>query len=520
MRENKVAQNNRKGQTGFAVSIIMIANFAVKFFGLLREVLTAKYYGTSYYTDAYIIANNIPTTLFSAVGAAIATTFIPMYTNIYNEDSEKKANTFSLHVIEIVLFICLIITLLGECFSKQIVLIFASGFKGETLNITIRFVTILFPSVFALALFDLLGSYLQQHEKFAALAIVPIISNIVIILALIVSHALENIFILVWGTLIGIAAQVIFYIPWAVRCGLFTGSWRGLAGDSYIHKLLILVLPVFIGEAVNEINSLVDKSLVSSLETGSVAALNYAYKIINLMTGIIAASILTVQYPRLASAAADNKGNEFRSKGQNTFLAMLAILLPLSIAIIIYRVEIIQILFERGSFDSISVSRTALALKYYTIGLAAIGTREVLIRLFYCLQDTKTPMINGIICACINIVLDLISIPAWGVKGAALSTSVAAIFGMMILLGILNKRKIVYLNQLISSMIKSCFASILFASVLLLVRNILRTSFGFSIIYITLSIVAICFCLLLYLGMQIIFKNPIVKSIWNVIQRK
>lgn len=492
----------KKNKVSLTIGLIMTANFLVKFFGLLRDVLMAKYYGTTLYTDAYIIANNIPSILFAALGASIATTFIPMYSNICNKENEDSANTFTIHLMEIILFICLILTIIGEVFTKQVVFIFASGFEGETLSITIKFVKILFPSIFGMALFDLFGSYLQQHGKFSALAVVPIIGNTAIIFSLILSNLFDNIYLFIWGTLLGLTAQVFFYLPWILKAGLFECTWGEFKRDTYIRELIPLLFPVFIGAAVNEINSIVDKTLVSGLEIGSVAALSYSYKIINLVIGVIAASIMTVQYPKLARLAVDNNESSFRSKGESTISAMFAIVFPISILVIVFREEIIRILFQRGSFDELSVSRTALTLKYYGIGLSAMGIREVLIRLFYCLQDTKTPMINGIIGAFTNIVLDVILIQIVGLKGAPLATSISAITSVIILILVLNKRQIIHISAVLISCSRSLLAGTIFLLCLLLQMKLLRRYMDFSILYLACSAASVLLVTALYIFIQ------------------
>lgn len=179
----------------FAIMLFMVSNFAVRGLGLLREILIANYYGTSELTDAYIIANNIPSVLFAALGSAIAATFVPMYIKVCSECGESRANQFTVHIIEALLVICSIFVLFGEVFTKQVVLLFASGFKGSLLSLTVCFSRILFPSLFFMSLFDLAGSYLQQHEEFKTIAIVPAIGNGTIIIALLVSDIFSNIYI-------------------------------------------------------------------------------------------------------------------------------------------------------------------------------------------------------------------------------------------------------------------------------------------------------------------------------------
>ena len=454
-------------------SMLMVANFFVKIFGLLREVLLAQFYGTSMYTDAYIVANNIPSVLFAAIGTSIATTFIPMYARVLKENDEKRANTFALHLIECLLVICFALTFLGEYFIKDFVLIFASGFKDEQLSLAIKFSQILFPSIFGLALLNVLGAYLQQHRKFIPIAIVSLIGNVLIIISLFISKFIGNIDILVWGTLLGNILQVLFYIPWVIKNGIFKQQKLSLLQDKYLLLLIGIIIPVFIGEAVNEINSIVDRTLVSGLDIGSVSALNYAYKIINLVIGVFVASIGTVIFPELAKLSAEKETEGITKYGTNTVIVMMIVLVPIAFSLIIYRQEIVQLLFERGAFDSKSSSLTSGAMACYAIGVVGMGVRDVLTKIFYSRQKTKIPMFNGIFCAGVNIVLDIVMIEKIGLYGAALATALVANIGCIILLLKAKKLNLIDVKSLKAPITKICISSVTVIALDLIVKHYL-----------------------------------------------
>ncbi len=433
----------------------MLSNLLTKVLGLLRELLLAQYYGTSSYTDAYIIANNIPTVLFAAFGAALGTTFVPMYSKIQEDDGEKRANSFAVHMIKAIIVICLGITLFGEIFIKQVVLIFASGFKGSTLELTINFSRILFPTILGLATMHILAPYLQQHGKFMPIAIVPIVGNGAIIISLALSREMNNIYVLVWGTLVGIIAQVCFYIPWIIKSGFFDTVGIPLKQDKYLPALIKIVIPVFIGETVNEINTIVDRSLVSGLDVGSVSALNYAYKVINLITGVIVASMGVVIYPKLSKLSAQNRKHEFEKLGADTLITIILLLVPITLSTIFYSTEIVQLLFQRGNFTPEATMLTASAMVCYSIGLLGMGARDIISKLFYSIQNTRVPMINGMLCAVFNIILDLILIRFWGIKGAALATAFVALLGAFILLIKAKKGGLINIQYIFKPLMKS-----------------------------------------------------------------
>lgn len=494
----------------FAIMLFMVSNFAAKGLGLLREILIANYYGTSELADAYIIANNIPSVLFAALGSAIAATFVPMYTKVCSECGESRANQFTIHIIEALFLICSIFVLFGEIFTKQIVLLFASGFKGNLLSLTVCFSRILFPSLFFMSLFDLAGSYLQQHEEFKPLAIVPAVGNGTIIIALLVSDIFSNIYIFVWGTLIGLAFQVVFYIPWLFKHGIFRHSENNTQSgyfykDKYLRELMPMLVPVFIGAGATEINSMVDKSLASTLGTGYISALNYSYKIINLFVGIIVASITVVAFPKIAKDAGTIN---FSKTNGNVINGMVIVIIPVSILLIILRENIIAILFLRGNFNSSSLIITSSSLAFYAIGLPFIGIRDVLLKVCYSVQNTKISMANGVIATTLNIFLDFVLIHRFKQNGLAFATSLSTIISTIVLIWILNKNKWIDVMDSVKTLGQAVFAAFISYVVTVIAANTKEMAIvcnNNNVIKILL--VGVLFIFIYFITMVIISKN-------------
>lgn len=500
------------------VIYVMIITLFARFFGLLREVLMARYYGASMYTDAYIIANNVPTVLFDTLGQALLTCFIPMYTKIKCENDKSRADIFTLRLLVYLILICILLTIVGETLTKQIVLIFASGFKGNILNITIEFTRILFPSLFAMTILNLYTGYLQIYQKFEITAIVPMIGNIVIIITLIISNIIGNIYFFVWGSLFGLFFQVLFLLPSVKKIGLFRYNNFSLKKDKYVLQLIPLLLPVFIGSALNEINSIIDRTMVSNLETGSVSTLNYAYKIISLAITVIAMPIINVMYTRFSTFSAQQNGKRFKASVHQCLNLILTIMIPVCLIIFNFRDFIIKVLFERGNFNTFISAKTSDALAFYTIGLVCMCIQQVFIRVFYSKQNTYIPMINGVISTVLNIILDFIMIKIFNFKGAALATSVTAIISSFILLYFLWKENFVSIKIVKKICIKNILSGIIFGIILnILVFMFLNNNMIISMKTIIIILLIVTFSMIAYLLIQILLKN---KDLIDFVRKK
>ena len=134
-------------KTAKATFLLMVVTILSKIFGLVRDSVLAAAYGTGTYAAVYATANNIPTVLFAVIGSALATSLIPLYSKLANEDSEERAMSFLNSIINMVVFICLALSIVGIIFAEPLVTIFAPGYKGEVYTLCVQYTRILLPSI-------------------------------------------------------------------------------------------------------------------------------------------------------------------------------------------------------------------------------------------------------------------------------------------------------------------------------------------------------------------------------------
>lgn len=438
---------------------LMIVTLLSKVLGFGRELILSSIYGATSYSDAYIVAMNIPIVLFESVGVALATTFIPLY-----YESEKIGNgeevKFTNNVINIILIISFIIGLLGCIFAKQLVNLFAIGFKEDVLYMTIKFTRIMIWSVLFIGITSIMSSILQIKGKFIVPGLIGIPFSLIIMLSIVLSDRI-NIYILPIGTLIAVLSKCLFQIPFVYKYGY---RYKPIIkiNDKYIKKMIWLVGPVFIGVAVNQINTVVDRTLASTLVEGSISALNYANRLNTFVIGLFILSIGSVVYPLLSRLSVDNNNEKYISTIVKSINSVILLVIPVSVGAIVLSKPIVSLLFQRGAFDSKATNMTSIALTFYSIGMVAFGLRDILGKIFYSIQDTKTPMINGAITMFLNIILNLVLVKFMGHGGLALATSLSSIICIILLFRSL-KNKIGYFGQdkIIKTTIKSLISAII-----------------------------------------------------------
>ena len=440
---------------------IMAATIIAKILGFFRELILASIYGASMYSDAYILASNIPWVILTVIGTALSTTFIPIYFDINNNKGKKLALKFTNNTINIMVIICIIITGIAIVFPTPIVKIFAYGFNEETFTTAVDFTRILILGIVFTALSYIMTAYLQIKNNFIIPSIIGVPKNIIIITSILLSIKYGP-YIMVWGTLIGMASEFLFQLPFAIKNGYKYEPYINLK-DEYIKKTIRLMGPMLIGVGVNQINAMIDRGLASTLVEGSISALNYANKLNGFIMALFIASVAVVIYPMLSKLSLENNKENFSKAVTNSVNSIILLVLPISIGAIVLSTPIVRFLFQRGAFDAKATNMTSIALVMYSIGMVAFGLRDILGKVFYSLQDTKTPMTNGIIAMVINIVLNIVLVKPFGYGGLAFATSMSAIICILLLFGSL-KKKIGYFGQ--DKIIKTTFKSIISAVVM------------------------------------------------------
>lgn len=500
---------------------LMVVTMLSKVLGFGREIVLSYFYGTSAYSDVYIVSMNIPLVVFSSIGVALVTTFIPLYQEALNSKGEERALKFSNNVMSIVVILSIILGVLGFIFAEPLVKLFAVHYTGEKLALAVKFVRIMIGGVVFIGLSNLMTSYLQIKGDFTIPGMIGFPNNIVIITSIILSAVTGNIYILAIGTLIGMLSQFLFQVPFAIKKGYKFKPTIDFK-DEYLRKMLILVLPVLIGVAVNQVNAMVDRSLASGLGDGVITALNNANRLNGFVMGLFIATLGAVIYPTLSKLSSENNKEKFAESVANSVNCINLLVIPASIGAIVLATPVVRILFERGAFDERSTVLTATALVFYSIGMVGFGLRDILDKVFYSLKDTRVPMINGIISVLLNIILNIILVKVMGHGGLALATSLSAIICIFLLFRSL-KKKIGYYGQdkIRATFIKTLIASTVMGVVTYFVYKFLFGVLGLGFIQEAISLgVSIAIGGIIYLALIIVFKVEEANMAIDMIKKK
>jgi len=438
-------------QIARAAGIVMIAYIFSTMIGVIRGMVVSRAFGTSTSLDSFNAANRVTELLFNlTAGGALGSAFIPMFTGYLTRKDQKGAWKLASGVVNSVLVVLVLVSTLMWIFAPFLVEngLFALVADSSAVQVaeTVRLLRIMLPTVIVFGLSGLVMGMLNAHQVFLWPALAPAAYSLGIILGVWLLPASLGINRLAIGTVIGALGHLLLQLPAffrlpARRYELATGF-----RDGPVRKVLLLMLPRIFGAGIVQLNFMANTIISLSLGAGSASALTWAFTLMLMPQAAIAQSAGTASLPTLSAQVELGRFDEFRQTLSGIIRMMLLLALPATVGLILLRVPLVRVLYERGSFDASSTQMVAWALLWYAVGLTGHSLVEVLSRAFYAMHDTKTPVLVGIVAMTGNILLSfgfsqLFSQVGWlPLGGLALANTAATAVESLALLELMRRR--------------------------------------------------------------------------------
>lgn len=416
--------------------ILMIGTMLSKILGFARELIVAYRFGAGSISDAFVLTNSIPTLIFVSIATAININFIPYYHRI---EDDKERNRFTSNLTNISMIILLIGCLVINIFPKFVLKIFAAGLPDETEQYAVVMLRIVVFSIIPIILSYLYQAYLQANESFTGTALYGIITNVAVILFTYLATE-EKYYVLSIGTIVSHIvglAPIIYSVK--KRTTFKYTPYLGF-NDQRIKDLVLLTLPLMLEDLASSMSLLVDRNLASFLDKGTISGLGYAGTIGNIASTMIATAIMTATFPMFSKMLAAGEKKHFESKFEKYASVISYLLGPISMFMVFNSKDIVTFIFEHGAFTSSATKIVSESMICYAIGVLPMGLQSYLIRGFYAMQDTKTPVKIKVFALACNITLNLITVQFIKHMGIALSTSISYVIAYFLLTRALKKK--------------------------------------------------------------------------------
>jgi len=428
-------------QIARAASVVMATFVASRLLGLVRDIVISAHFGTSDALDAYNAAFRVPDIIFTLMaGGALASAFIPTFSGYLARDDDEGAWRLASSIINLLLAGLTVAAVIAALLAEPLVTyILAPGFSPEKQALTIPLMRLLLIAPIIFSVSGVVMGILNAKQDFVLPGLAPIAYNLAIIAGALLLSPTLGIYGLAIGAVIGAGLHFLVQVPGLIKVGARYSARLSLR-DPGVRQVLRLMAPRVLGLAIVQINFLVETILASNLGTGAVSALNYAWRVMLLPQGVVAQSVAIAAFPTFSDQFARGQLDQLRSALSATLRVILFIAIPSAVGLLVLRVPLIQLIFQRGEFQDTSTELVATALGFYALGLIGHSGVEILTRAFYGMHDTRMPVALGVVSLIINLVLSLSLINVLGIAGLALANTVAALAEMVLLAWVLRSR--------------------------------------------------------------------------------
>lgn len=451
-----VDPNAKVRSTGRSAFMVGAGILISRIVGLARQRVFAHYFGTSAAGDAFSAAFRIPNFLQNIFGeGALSASFIPVYAKLLAQDDEKEANHVANAVLGLLALAVSVIVLTGVLTTPYLISAIAPGFHGETRELTIRLVRILFPGAGLLVLSAWCLGVLNSHHRFFISYTAPVAWNLAMIASLIIFGRRVGQFPLAeyvaWGSVIGSALQ--FSVQWPTVMKLVRRIRPVLdVASEQVRTVVRNFFPVFMSRGVVQISAFVDAVLASFLPVGSVVALTYAQSLYTLPVSLFGMSVSAAELPAMSRAigSTEEVAQILRGRLDEGLRRIAFFIVPSSMAFLALGDVIAAVLYQTGQFKHDAAIFVWGILAGSTVGLLASTLGRLYSSTYYALHDTRTPLQYAIVRVTLTTILGylfalplprLLEIdPKWGVAGLTASAGIAGWIEFALLRRSLNRR--------------------------------------------------------------------------------
>jgi len=420
-------------------TVLTLLTLVSNVLGLARDMLFSRFLGASRILDVYNAAFVVPDLLLNVfVAGALAAAFVPVFSYLRargeHDESERVATTMFVAAPGTMFFI----GIAAFVFMPVLAHVVAPGFSADELALLIRMSRLMLLSPILFALSNALGSVLVSLDRFVAYGLSPILYNIGIILGLFLTQWFGPLGLVI-GTLIGAVLHLTIRLFAMFRSHF---NLRGPVDLSNVHfrQILKLMVPRMAGQPIEQLTFSLFTNLASTLAVGSIAVVNFARNFQSMPISVIGISFSMAVFASLSRKAALKEREGFLYHLKETAVPLLLLSVIAALVYILFGNFIVGLLLGGGKFGPDAVHRTAGLLALFALAIPAENANHLLVRSFYALKDTWTPILISVPGLALIWFLSKLLIPVMDVNALGLSYAVSLTAQALILWVILRRR--------------------------------------------------------------------------------
>jgi len=469
--------------------VLGAATVFAKIAGFARDGILAAIHGASAVSDAFILAYTIVEVFVSVIGVSLAASFIPMYHRAKDKDA------FTKNVMTCLLLLGLLLSVIFTIVPEVLVWLLAFQLAPETFEMAVFFVRYMIWALVFVFMTDVYNSHLEIKGAFFSSGLRNMWRNGMIGVGLILGSVFNFNLLIALAPVVGSALRMFML---SLSCRKHGFVYRPVFDicSPEIKQMLILSSPVFLSAVFNQINILIGRNFAASLSIGNISYLNYSYRISVLFIGLFGTGIFTVLYPHMSKLAADGDIVDLKNILTRSIVYILAIMMPLCVGLIILAQPTVRIIFQRGAFSLEDTVNTAACLRMHSLFLIPGSIMPLLARVFYVMQNTKTPVYISVVSIITGIAFNILLVTPLGAEGLALSASLSGFVGVALLLIFLRSKLGSFgFRNTIPELVKIIVAVSVMGTALWIIADMLplmsATTWQSVLLYILMAVIAV-----------------------------
>jgi putative peptidoglycan lipid II flippase len=420
-------------------ALIVGAGFLIsKITGIVDDLILARTIKPGPELDAYYAAFGLPDLLFTLIaGGALASAFIPVFTGFLTREDRSGAWRLFSSVVNT--------AFIAAAIGSGILIVFAPwivsatvgrGFAPEYQLLCANLMRVISIGTMIFAISGVVMSALQANQHFFLPALAPIMYNLGILAGVIFLAPTLGVWGAAIGVVLGSVLHLLIQVPGLIK---YKARWTARLGwhDAQLRRVIRLMIPRIIGLGAVQLAGVITISLASTLASGSVTALNYGWRVMQLPETLIATAIATAAFPTLSEFAARGQVSQLRGTLRTILLIVLGLTIPATIGLLLFGQWAVRVLYGTDLEATLLIT---WAVHGYALGMIGHSMLEVTARTFYAQQDTWTPLYVAVGAMCVAIMASFLLRDALGVGGLALANAIGVSVEVITLLLILRRR--------------------------------------------------------------------------------
>ena len=446
----EISSNRTEDSRGLARGVAVFSSLTMlsRVLGLVRDAILSHFFAGKI-LGAFLLAWRIPNTFRNLVaeGAANAA-YVPVFSEYFTTKSRDEVKRLIGAVTTVTVVVLAALTIAGIS-AAPVLGTFIRGLQNvsagagpaeENLRLAIRLTRAVFPYLFLIGLTALGMGMLTSLKSFGPPAFSPVLLNISIIAACLTLKDQLGVMSLAVGVLAGGTAQVLLQFGTLSRRGIYP-SFGFEPRHPGLRTMGLLMLPTLVGQAVGQVNLLVDSFFAASLGLEKVKSLYYANRLLQLPLGVFGVAISTVALATMATYAARGETGKLVETLRRGLRMVCFFTFPAAIGLAVLREPVIRLLFQHGAyFGETATAEASYALLFYLIGMASFALVKTVVSAFYSMKETRVPVLCASISMAVNVGFNIIFVRSLGIGGLALATTLSFTLNLVLLVTMLRRR--------------------------------------------------------------------------------